>query len=279
MTIGKFLPALLLGCWVSLSPAHAGLFSDDEAHRKIAELQRQLADARVQNAALEQRVAALENAMRGQGTELLSQVETLKNEVRRLNGLVETNTFNIDSAQKRQKDLYVDLDTRMRLIEKPTETVTPPLDQPALGTPPSGLPPLAPARGAKTTKASPQNEGKAYDAAFQLFKSGNYPNAIAAFNEFLAAYPGSSYAANAQYWIGNALYAQRDYAGAIAAQRRLLSAYPASPKASEALFNIASSQQEMGDMNGARKTLEDLVAKYPLSPAADLAKKRLSYLR
>lgn len=278
MTTSKFLATLFVIVWATTPAAQAGLFSDDEAHRKIAELQRQLAEARVQNATLEQRVAALENAMRGQGTELLSQVETLKNEVRRLNGLVETNTFNIDSTQKRQKDLYVDLDTRMRLLEKPVESA-PPLDQPALNPMPGTLPPVAPTRGGRTGKASPQNEGKAYDAAFQLFKSGNYAGAISAFNEFLAAYPGSTYAANAQYWIGNALYAQRDYAGAIAAQRRLLSAYPTSPKASEALFNIASSQQEMGDMNGARKTLEDLVAKYPLSPAADLAKKRLSYLR
>lgn len=278
MTIGKFLPALFVIVWATIPAAQAGLFSDDEAHRKIAELQRQLAEARVQNATLEQRVAALENAMRGQGTELLSQVESLQNEVRRLNGLVETNTFNIDSAQKRQKDLYVDLDTRMRLLEKPAESL-PPVDQPAFNPNPSPLPPVAPVRGGRTGKASPQNEGKAYDAAFQLFKSGNYAGAITAFNDFLAAYPGSTYAANAQYWIGNALYAQRDYAGAIAAQRRLLSAYPTSPKASEALFNIASSQQEMGDTDGARKTLEDLVAKYPLSPAADLAKKRLSYLR
>lgn len=277
MAIQNSIRAVLLLCALSVSPAAiAGLFSDDEAHRKIAELQRQLNDARQQNGALEQRVAALENSMRGQGTELLSQVEALKNEVRRLNGLAETQAFNIEAAQKRQKDLYVDLDTRMRLIEKPVEPV-------AAEPPPNVLAPVniptAPTRAVKGAKGTPQSEGKAYDAAFQLFKSGNYPAAVSAFNNFLQTYPASSYAANAQYWIGNAHYALRDYNASISAQRKLLSAFPASDKVPEALLNIASSQQEMGDMNAARKTLEDLTAKYPQTPAADLAKKRLSYLR
>lgn len=277
MAIHKSIRAVLLLWALSVSPAaFAGLFSDDEAHRKIAELQRQLNEARQQNAALEQRIAALENSMRGQGTELLSQVETLTNEVRRLNGLAETQAFNIEAAQKRQKDLYVDLDTRLRLIEKPVEPV-------ASEPPPNTLAPIniptAPTRPGKIGKGTPKNEGKAYDAAFQLFKSGNYPAAVSAFNNFMQTYPNSSYAPNAQYWIGNAHYALRDYDASIAAQRKLLSAYPASEKVPEALLNIASSQQEMGDMAASRKTLEDLVAKYPQTPAADLAKKRLSYLR
>lgn len=277
MAIQNRIGVALLLCSLSVSPAAlAGLFSDDEAHRKIAELQRQLSEARLQNAALEQRIAALENSMRGQGTELLSQVETLKNEVRRLNGLSETQAFNIEAAQKRQKDLYVDLDTRLRLIEKPVEPVaseTPP----TILTPPPV--PVAPTKPGVKAKSTTQNEGKAYDAAFQLFKAGDYPAAISAFNSFAQTYPSSSYAANAHYWIGNAHYALRDYNAAIAAQRKLLAAYPQSDKAPEALLNIASSQQEMGDLNASRKTLEELAAKYPQTAAADLAKKRLSYLR
>lgn len=276
MAIQNYIRAVLLLCALSVSPAsHAGLFSDDEAHRKIAELQRQLSEARMQNAALEQRIAALENSMRGQGTELLSQVETLKNEVRRLNGLSETQAFNIEAAQKRQKDLYVDLDTRLRLMEKPVEPVA--SEPPPLPASPSI--PVAPTRPGVKGKSTTQSEGKAYDAAFQLFKAGDYPAAIAAFNSFAQTYPSSSYAANAHYWIGNAHYALRDYNASIAAQRKLVAAYPQSDKVPEALLNIASSQQEMGDMNAARKTLEELTAKYPQTAAAELAKKRLSYLR
>lgn len=278
MAIHNGIRAVLLVCALGVSSvSFAGLFSDDEAHRKIAELQRQLSDARQQNSALEQRVVVLENAIRGQGTELLSQVEALKNEVRRLNGLAETQAFNIEAAQKRQKDLYVDLDTRMRLVEKPAESVE--AEPPSSALAPVNIP-TAPTRAApRGSKNSPQNEGKAYDAAFQLFKSGNYPAALSAFSDFLTTYPNSSYAGSAQYWIGNAHYALRDYSAAIAAQRKLLSVYPANSKAADALLNIASSQQEMGDINAARKTLEDLTAKYPQSPAADLAKKRLSYMR
>lgn len=277
MAIQNGIRAVLLVCALGVSSvSFAGLFSDDEAHRKIAELQRQLNDARQQNSALEQRIVVLENSMRGQGTELLSQVENLKNEVRRLNGLSETQAFNIEAAQKRQKDLYVDLDTRMRLLEKPVEPV-------AAEPPPDTLAPVniptAPNRPGLRGSKKPQNEGKAYDAAFLLFKEGNYPGALSAFNDFLATYPNSSYAGSAQYWIGNAHYALRDYSASIAAQRKLLSVYPTNPKVADALLNIASSQQEMGDVNAARKTLEDLAAKYPQTPAAGLAKKRLSYMR
>lgn len=277
MAIQNRIRAVLLLCALSVSPASiAGLFSDDEAHRKIAELQRQLSEARLQNAALEQRIAALENSMRGQGTELLSQVEALKNEVQRLNGLSETQAFNIEAAQKRQKDLYVDLDTRLRLIEKPVEPLA--SEPPPSMLTPSSIP-IAPTKAGTKGKSTTQNEGKAYDAAFQLFKAGDYPAAIAAFNSFAQRYPGSSYAPNAYYWIGNSHYALRDYNASIAAQRKLLAAYPQSDKVPEALLNIASSQQEMGELNAARKTLEELAAKYPQTAAADLAKKRLSYLR
>ena len=122
-------------------------------------------------------------------------------------------------------------------------------------------------------------ETKAYEAALNQFKLGNYPLAISAFEGFLVTYPSSSLAPSAQYWIGNAYYAQRDYKKAIASQEKLLSAWPDSSKAPDGMLNIASSQEASGDRRGARKTLEDLLAKYPASPAAASAKQRLQGMR
>jgi tol-pal system protein YbgF len=69
-----------------------------------------------------------------------------------------------------------------------------------------------------------------YEAAMQLFKAGDYKAAATAFSDFVQRYPGSSYAANAQYWLGNAYYAQRDCKSAINAQLLVLKNYPTARK-------------------------------------------------
>ena len=56
-----------------------------------------------------------------------------------------------------------------------------------------------------------------YQAAFNLLKDGQYDRAIAAFQKFLAAYPDSPLADNAQYWLGEALYVNKTYPEALAA--------------------------------------------------------------
>ena len=95
------------------------------------------------------------------------------------------------------------------------------------------------------------------------------------FAGFVRNYPRSPLAPSAQYWIGNAQFAQRDFRAAIAAQRQLIAAYPESQKVPDALLNIATSQIEMGDTVPARRTLEELIAKYPQSESAGKARQRL----
>jgi tol-pal system protein YbgF len=122
-------------------------------------------------------------------------------------------------------------------------------------------------------------EQRAYDAALDQFKSGNYSASLGSFANFVRAYPRSPLAPSAQYWVGNAHYALRDYRSAIASQRQLIAAYPDSQKVPDALLNISSSQIELGDTQGAKRTLEDLASRYPASEAADRAKRRLAGAR
>lgn len=243
---------LFLGC-ASLSTA--GLFSDDEAHQKITVLQKQIQG-------MEERVAQMENTARSQGVELLSQLDALKSELATLRGQVEVHAHDIETTQKRQRDLYVDLDSRLRKLEQP----------PAADA--SGQ--VDSAKPASSDQTPVGDESKAYDAALGLFKSGNYQGAIDGFQSFVGAHPNSQLAPSAYYWIGNAYFNLRDYKNAIANQQKLVSQYPNSPKVPDALLNIASSQQGLGDASAAKKTLKNIVDKYPLSNAAELAKKRLA---
>jgi tol-pal system protein YbgF len=50
--------------------------------------------------------------------QLLNQVEALNGELNRLRGQIEVLANDISNAQKRQRDMYVDLDTRLRRIEQ-----------------------------------------------------------------------------------------------------------------------------------------------------------------
>jgi len=146
---------------------------------------------------------------------------------------------------------------------------------------PSGVPvpsaggPMAPVVGAPPRTVDAVAEQRAYDAALDQFKRGDYGGAITSFNAFLKTYPRSPLASSAQYWIGNAQYARRDFRGAIATQRQLLQAYPDSSKAPEALLNIASAQSDLNDNGAARRTLEELIRNYPQSEAATKARQRL----
>ena len=237
-----------LGAALASPASHAALFGDDQ---KLDQLRRQV-DANQKS--LEERLAKLEAnaADRRAILDLAGQLDQLRADLARMRGQVEVLTNQIETAEKRQKDLYLDIDTRLRKLEQPKEQA-----------------------GTAETSASPA-ETKGYEAALNQFKLGNYPMAISAFQGFLVTYPSSPLAPSAQYWIGNAYYAQRDFKNAIAAQQKLLTAWPDSSKAPDAMLNMASSQEASGDRSGARKTLEALLQKYPTSSAAASAKQRLA---
>ncbi len=227
-------------------PAFA-LFDDDVARARVEELRKQVDAA---SKLFEDRLSKLED--RRALIDLASQIEALRSDIARMRGQLEVLQNQIETADKRGKDLYVDIDTRLRKLEQVKE-----------------------ASATQAAEAPPPAETKAYEAALNQFKLGNYPLAVSAFQGFLVTYPTSKLAPSAQYWIGNAYFAQRDYKQAIAAQQKVLSAWPEDAKASDAMLNIASAQDAMGDRRGAQKTLETVVAKYPDSPAAASAKQRL----
>ena len=243
--------ALLLAA-LGAAQAQAGVFDDDEARRQIADL-RIKSEARFDQQAKAQ-------------LELSAQIQRQADEIARLRGLIETLTYELDLAKKRQQDFYIDLDTRVRKLES-----TP---APAAAADTEIAPGNASPAQAKPA-ADPAKETQDYEQALNQFKAGKYKEAAAAFAAFVQKYPGSSLAPNAQYWLGNAWYAQRDCKKAIEIQGVLTTRYADSPKAPDAWLAIATCQQEMGNPTGARRTLESLVAKYPGTPASDAARDRL----
>lgn len=294
--------AVTLGCgavllWCTLGAAHAALFGDDEARRQITIERQRLDDLKFdlakQQEAVDARIGKLEEAAKVQPLlDLFTQIEALKLEVSKLRGQVEVLNNNIENTGKRQRDMYIDLDTRLRRLEQQSALGPAPASVPAApgavapapasAAGPGAAPPAAisatPPVAAITT-ASPGAENQTYDAAQAQRRIGNYQGAIVAFQNFIKQFPQSNLAPRAQYWIGDSYFNLRDFKLAIASQQTLIKTYPDSPSVPDAMLNIASSQIEMGESITGRRTLEELVAKYPVSDAADKAKRRLATLR
>ncbi|HEX8788871.1 MAG TPA: tol-pal system protein YbgF [Telluria sp.] len=241
--------ALAFVAWMPLH-ASAGILDDDEARRAILDLRAKLDTlSRDVNARLDTK------ADKSSTLDILNQHDQTMQEIARLRGQVEVLANEIATAQKNQKDLYADLDARVKKLEPRQETVD-----------------------GQTVEVMP-GEKQTYDKAMDVFKSGDYKGAAAALQDFVHRFPDSAYAANAQYWLGNAYYAQKDYKGAIAAQQAVVENYGSSPKAADAMLNIASSYTELKDKKAAKKTLQQLVSKFPDSSAAQAAKDRLAALK
>jgi tol-pal system protein YbgF len=268
--------ALCVATLLATAPAHAGVFDDDEARHRI-----DLLKNRVDS--LEQRLGTLESTVKSQGlVDMLHDVEEIKADVAKLRGQYEVLTYELDQAQKRQRDLYLDLDGRLRKLEGTAGAAAPGASAAPAGTDTGTAGPAGPAGGTAPAARPPPvaadiaTEQRTYDAALDQFKSGNFAAAVSGFQAFVRAYPRSALAPSAIYWTGNAQYALKDFRAAIATQRQLLATYPDSQKVPDAMLNIASCQVELGDAGGARRTLEDLVAKYPTSEAAGKARQRLA---
>jgi tol-pal system protein YbgF len=127
----------------------------------------------------------------------------------------------------------------------------------------------------KAVAGEENTDQEAYMKAFGLFGANNYPAAVAAFETFIAAHPGSDYAVNAQYWIGECYYTQREYAKAAEAFNTVIQKYPGGKKVPDALLKLGFSHISMNQQDKARAVLESLVEKYPASQAAAKARERL----
>ena len=249
----------------ALAPAQATIFGDDEARKQIAVERARVDDVLKQLDAINERLGRIEDQLKSGGLlDLQTQLDQLRQDLATLRGQIEVLNNSIEGASKRQRDMYIDLDTRLRRLEQPAAAVAPA---------PAAAPP-----GADSAAAGNDAENHAYEAAQEQRRIGNYQGAIAAFQTYLKQYPQSSLAPRAQYWIGDSYYNLRDFKSTIASQQALIKAYPDSSSVPDAMLNIASAQIELGDIEVAKKSLQDLIAKHPLSDAADKAKRRLDTL-
>jgi tol-pal system protein YbgF len=212
----------------------------------------------------------------------------LQRDIQALRGESEVLNHKIELLKKQAQDNYLDVDQRLRQTQtqmnalSTTPSTPPPVPNTApqntllLGnvpTPPSSTPEPA------AVPANNLSEEQSYQQAFKAVQDGRYEQASTALEQYLQAFPKGSHSDNAQYWLGEAYYAQKKYNPALASFNALLDKYPDSGKRPSALLKMGYVYYEMKDKTAARAIWERVRSEYPNTATARLAGERLQKLR
>lgn len=216
----------------------------------------------------------------------------MQDELRSLRGEIERLRFEVESQERRGRELYLDLDRRLQRMESQPANIVPPFAPAApsfdngVVTPPlsapasSGGPGLVvdPRLGGVAAGGGAEEEA-AYLKSFEFLKAGKYDSAIAGFRAMLDQWPQGNFSDNGWYWMGESLYIKRQYKPALEAFTALVERFPASPKVPDALFKGGLVQWELKDAEAAKGAWRRVVKDYPGSNAAGLARQRLDQAR
>lgn len=229
-------------------PATAGVFDDEEARERIEQLRGQL---RGELAELGEQVKRIDTVSRNQ-IDFANQVEAIKSDIALLRGQIEVLTHELEAAQKRQKDFYVDLDNRLRKLEQaPVEAK------------------------AEAPKIDPAQETRDYEVALAALKAARFKEAATAFTGFIKNHPNGSLAASAHYWGAYALSQAKDHAAAAEMFGKFAAGWPNDERAPVALESRIANFDALKDWKASRAVVEQLAERYPNSEQGKRAKLRL----
>jgi len=268
-----YVVAFVMAC--SVLPMRAQAFEDSDARRTILQLRTQLKDLttridneleqiarRIDTKAEDKKLNALftdleklRSQLRGEVAELRGQVEIISNQLDAAQQKVDKLNNDLTNAQRREKDLYADLNQRLSKLEPRNQIID----------------------GVEVEVT--QTEQKQFDEAAALLKKKDFARASQAFMTFLQRFPGSGYAAQAYYLLGSSYFAESDCKNAIPALQTVVNRYPLTQRAPDAMLNLAICQDDLNDKSAARDTMEALIKKYPESSAAKTARSKLGALK
>ncbi|MGR9170977.1 tol-pal system protein YbgF [Rhizobium sp. KDH_Rht_773_N] len=134
-----------------------------------------------------------------------------------------------------------------------------------------GSAPLPDAAGPQQT-ASLGSEGDQYRAAYGHVLSGDYGTAEQEFTQYISRYPNSARAADANFWLGEALYSQGKFNEAAKTFLNAHQKYGTSEKAPEMLLKLGMSLAALDNTDTACATLREVTKRYPKASRAVINK-------
>jgi tol-pal system protein YbgF len=211
---------------------------------------------------LDERVGKLERVLEDNTLEdFANRIDALQRELQKLQGDAEVINHGIEDLRRKQREMYLDLDRRIRKLELA----------------PTSAAPADPNAQAQAAAAAEQRT--AYDNAFALLRDGKYEEAIPLFEAFVKQYPAGDTSVNARYWLGEAYFVQRRYDVALVEFQTIVTQHPTAAKFSDALLKLGLTHYEMGTWDKSSQALNEVVARFPNTSQAQLATQRLEQLR
>jgi len=202
-------------------------------------------------------------------------MQNLQEEVRMLRGLVEELTYELQQVKQRQLDDYLDLDRRLGVGRQANESnvtdsliaQTNPLDLVdaqdsltiAVGVNTKGDVSVSPLPGALELVVDQSLVKDDYNAASKkLLKERDIEGAAIALKRHLETYPGSPFAANAHYWLGEIYLLQGDIELARQSFTNIVERHTDHPKAMDSSFKLGKIYFQLGEVERARDLLEQV---------------------
>ncbi|MBI1749736.1 MAG: tol-pal system protein YbgF [Acidobacteria bacterium] len=139
----------------------------------------------------------------------------------------------------------------------------------------AGGAPAQPPGGAATP---PPSADALYSNALRDFTGGKYDLARQQFLDYLKFFPENDFASNAQFYLGEILYAQKQYPEAIAEYDKVLDNYPKSFKLGAARLKKGMALLEMGQKASALRELREVVRRHPATEEERRARAKLREL-
>lgn len=221
---------------------------------------------------LKKNVASLETMRTGQAS-AAADITDLRENLQQLRGQVEALKKDFAANTKKEDQRFDSIMLKINFIENFLEigsknNLSDAADKSSKST----------AIAAKDT-AKKQDKEKAYSAAYQIFKEGNYDKARTEFQNFLNAYPDSEYSDNAQFWVGECYFFEQKYEAAILEYEKVTKNYPNGNKVPYALLKQGISFLKLGDKTSAKLLLQQVIKNYPNTSQARIARSTLQEIK
>lgn len=200
-------------------------------------------------------------------TGLGTKVEATSEDVRALRDAL----ADLGARLERMDAKVTDLKNQLQIMQNPPAA-------PGAATPGSTVPGMAPSSGPPMSANGPpvgMSAEKSYTDARRDQQTGNLDLALQEYQQYLAYFPNTELAANAQYYIGEISYNRSDYRGAVKAFDAVLERYPQNPKTRDARLMKGLALARDGQRARAVQELRSLVQTYPSSEQARRAQAAL----
>lgn len=192
---------------------------------------------------------------RGRVADLGSQIESLEQSIKALEGRMEVTEHRVQQALEEARLARTDAQAPVQPDVVPGAAVA------------------ADGQGAAVS-----DEIRLYREAYGAWRDNNSEACVEQFTRFIQTYAASEYADDATYWLADCYFKQGNFSAAVLRFDDVARQYPGGNKAPDALYRQGEALLRMGHGKAAGNAFEKVLRDYPQSTRAAEAKKQLDLL-